>query len=104
MEVFSGLILLSFGGFVTGAIVNAIASQKGLRTETPWWFIFGFFFFIVALPVVLLTPENKERKEEKELGSGHKILCPACAELIRPEATICRYCHTSLKRDERPAA
>jgi hypothetical protein len=58
-----------------------IAGRKGQGFWT--YYVFGLLLWLVAVPVALLVKDKRRR-------------CPACAEVVRPEATVCPHCRTPL--------
>lgn len=78
---------------VLGLIPAFIAQHKG-RLFGVWW-LYGFALFIVAFihSLVIRPTESAERQHKAEAGL---LTCPFCAEMIRPEAIVCRFCGRDL--------
>lgn len=73
-----------------GLLPAAIASNKG-RSFVGWW-LFGALLFIVALPAALLIKADPKSIERSQLAQGDSKKCPQCAEIVKAEANVCRFC------------
>lgn len=76
-----------------GIVVALIARSKG-RSGLAWFF-YGFLIWPVALVHVLVAGRDVKNLEFKQIAEGASKKCIYCAEVIRAEATICRYCRQS---------
>lgn len=79
-----------FFAAILGLIPAVIARHKG-RSFVGFW-IYGTLLFIVALPHALLMKPDTRVVEARQLEGGSHRKCPHCAEIIRIEAKVCRFC------------
>ena len=96
-----GVILNMSGILVVAALIGLIpaiiANKKG-HSFFVWW-LFGSGVFILALPLSIILKPNKEELERR-LGEEGLIKCPFCAEMVKEEAMVCKFCKSSLKTKE----
>lgn len=86
LNLLVGAILSVIVGFITAGV----AKSKG-RNYLGWW-IYGVFFSVIALVhAILVSPSDSDPNSRK---------CPFCAERIKAEATVCRYCSRELSPKE----
>ena len=100
LEIF-WIIVLSLSVILT-IIAADISKKKGCNYGIV--ILLGIFFTpIVALIVALAMSPNSDKIDQKKIDSGDHKRCVNCAEIIKKEAIVCRYCGGKIQNDGQQA-
>jgi len=75
---------------ISGGLCAYLADQKGYGTGA--WFLVGFFFGVLGLIACAGLPAADESRDVYSRDEFLVKRCPRCAELVRIESSVCRFC------------
>lgn len=76
-------------------LVGAFAQHRG-RSGGGWGLLALLLSPLLVFIILLAIGPNHEGIEADAIASGEMRKCPHCAELVKAEAKLCRYCHSEL--------
>jgi len=72
------------------AVGMAICQERGRSTLDG--LLLGLLLGPIGVIICVVLPTDVNALEKTALRSGEMRKCPYCAEPVRPQATVCRYC------------
>ena len=79
---------------ICGVIGGMILSNKG--RSGCGGFALGFLLGPFGIVIALVMGTDHQELENRSLSGGEMRKCSSCAELVRAEATKCRFCGSDL--------
>ena len=76
-------------------VAGVIASNKG-RSSVGFFFLALVLSPILGIIAALIAKPDEKKIDKSKIAAGDSKKCPFCAEVIKAEAMVCRYCGREL--------
>ncbi len=86
---------IAFLWVIFSLVAGAIARFKGLRAHR-YIFLSLLLSPIIGIFAAVASKPNYRTLEKRKIKSGKAQKCPFCAEVIKIEAKVCRFCRREL--------
>jgi len=90
---------LSLVAYIILAIVAGLIARNRGRSGIGFFLLALILTPLVGIIAAVVKPDLKNI-EKAQLASGRNKKCPYCAEIIKSEANVCRFCRRELSTPE----
>jgi ribosomal protein S14 len=80
------------GWIVLSILCGVYASSKG-RSGVRFFFLALCLSPLIGFIAAAIASPNVKKQDDKKLQDGQLKKCPFCAELVKQEAKVCRFCN-----------
>lgn len=99
---YSAYYLVAFLCWILFSFAAANLAKNRGNSALSAFFVSLIFSPLVAFILVLTSKTNEAALEKRQLASGKRQKCSHCAEIIKAEATVCRFCGAKLLYPDPP--
>lgn len=90
------VVWLLVAGVLFAVIGSEVGRRKGLQGAG---FVLGFLLGPIGVLIVGVMTPSQATLDDARRAEGFRR-CPFCAEMIRPDAVVCRYCQRDVPNVE----
>jgi hypothetical protein len=98
MENTFGCLTIVAVWLVLSFVAGSVAERKGLRKQT-YVLLSLLLSPLVGLIIAFAASPDQAKADQQRLAGGSERQCPFCAELVKSEAIVCRFCGRELLRN-----